>query len=140
MDIWNGLSDSRIEGTQRAPDRTDWIEITKQLQLTQEETPVIDDQAASNYFDIGTMRIQWGTISYALDDPTAMTLPASFANTNFSVLLSLNVWDYNAEKGPSDVSNGIAVIAKSTTTFTVNRDNDLANDTIFDWLAIGLKP
>jgi hypothetical protein len=100
----------------------------------------INDQASSGYVDIGTMRIQWGTISYSLDDETPMPLPAAFGNTTYKVLLSLHAWEYNAGKGPSDVSNGISVTAKSTTTFSVNRDNDLANVTTFDWLAIGLKP
>ncbi len=99
-----------------------------------------NDQASSNYFDIGTMRIQWGTISYSLDDPTAMPLPAPFANTTYQVMLSLHAWDYNAGKGPADVSNGISVVSNSTTTFTVNRDNNLANVTLFDWFAVGLKP
>ena len=103
-------------------------------------TAIINDQASSNYFDIGTMRMQWGTISYALDDATEMTLPAAFGNTAYTVLLSLDEWDYNQDKGPEDVSNGISVVAKSTTKFTVNRDNDLANDTVFGWFAIGLKP
>ncbi len=100
----------------------------------------INDQASSGYFDIGTMRIQWGRITYTQDDPTAMTLPAPFANTPYSVMLSLHEWEYNDGKGPANVSNAISVVAKSTTTFTVNRDNDLANDTVFDWVAIGLKP
>lgn len=100
----------------------------------------INDQADSNYMDIGRMRIQWGTISYTADDPTAMALPAPFADSNYTVVLSVHAWEYNATKGPSDVSNPVAVTAKSTTTFTANRDNDLANVTTFDWFAVGLKP
>ncbi len=100
----------------------------------------INDQTLSEYFDIGTMRMQWGRITYSNDDPTAMTLPAAFGNNTYRVQLSLNAWEYNAGKGPANVSNGISVIAQTTTTFTVNRDNDLANDTVFDWFAIGLKP
>ncbi len=43
MDIWDGLSDSREElGIQRAPDRTDWVEVIKQIQLTQEEINAIN--------------------------------------------------------------------------------------------------
>ncbi len=101
---------------------------------------VINDQAASNYFDVGSLRTQWGRISYSLDDATVMTLPAPFANTSYSVILSVHAWEYNAGKGPADVSNPVSVTAKSTTAFTANRDNDLANVTIFDWVAIGLKP
>ncbi len=101
---------------------------------------VINDQASSGYFDIGTMRIQWGSITYDSDTPVAMALPAPFANTDYSVLLSLHMWNYDAGKGPINVSNGISVVGKTTTVFMVNRDDDLAFDTVFDWLAIGLKP
>ncbi len=100
----------------------------------------VNDQASSGYFDIGTMRMQWGSITYSNDDATPMPLPAPFANLNYSVLLSLHMWEYNDGKGPANVSNGISVVAKTTTTFIVNRDNDLALDTVFDWFAIGLKP
>lgn len=100
----------------------------------------INDQVTSKFGDFGGIRVQWGTISYTADDPTPMNLPAPFANTDYTVMLSLDVWDYNAGKGPADVSNGISVTAKSITTFTVNRDNDLAGTTTFDWFAIGPKP
>ena len=100
----------------------------------------INDQASSGYFDVGTMRMQWGIVTYSNDNPTAMTLPASFANSTYSVILSVHAWEYNSGKGPADVSNPVSVTAKSTTTFTANRDNDLAYDTTFDWFAIGLKP
>ena len=100
----------------------------------------INDQASSGYVDIGTMRIQWGSITYNSDLPVAMVLPAPFANLGYSVQLSLHAWEYNAEKGPANVSNGISVVVKTTTAFHVNRDDDLALDTVFDWFAIGLKP
>ena len=68
------------------------------------------------------------------------TLPAAFANATYAIVLSVHAWEYNVGKGPADISNPVACSAKSTTQFTVNRDNDLANDTTFDWFAIGLKP
>jgi hypothetical protein len=46
MDIWDGLSGSRTAETQRAPDRGDWIELIGQVQSTQTNLNLKQDDTA----------------------------------------------------------------------------------------------
>lgn len=42
MDKWDGTSDARSAGTQRAPDRVDWDECVKQVRLAQDAANGVD--------------------------------------------------------------------------------------------------
>ncbi len=97
---------------------------------------VANDQAASNYFDIGSMRIQWGTESITVDTSVTITLPGAFANTDYAVTTSVDdSWTTSTR-----VSEVMKAVNKTTTTFDLNRDNDVTGTVICGWIAIGLKP
>ncbi len=96
----------------------------------------INDQASSNYTDIGTMRIQWGSESITVDTAVTITLPGAFANTGYAVTTSVDdSWTTSVR-----VSEVMKVESKTTTTFDLDRDDDVTGTVISDWIAIGLKP
>lgn len=92
----------------------------------------VNDQSSAGYFDTGNKREQWGTTASVANN-TTITLPAPFANTNYS--LSGVV-----------VGNGTALFTTQTvtaSTFTVNLWNTNgggATSGIVKWHAIGQKP
>lgn len=98
----------------------------------------INDQAASGYIDIGSMRMQWGSEAVAVDSVYTVSLPAAFANANYVIAFS---WDDSwssggAVQGPMRVNAG----SKTTTQFQLDRDDDVTGIINTDWFAIGLKP
>ncbi len=105
--------------------------------MARQGSPVgFNDQGSFNYFDIGTIRIQWGSESVIIDNPDTITLPAPFLNTAYAVTTSVDdSWTTSTR-----VSEVIKVTNKTTTTFDLDRDNDVTGTVICDWIAIGLKP
>ncbi len=98
----------------------------------------INDQAASQYFDIGSMRIQWGSQAITTDAAVAVVLPALFASAVYFLALS---WDDSwssggAVQGPMRVEAG----SKTTAQFEVDRDDDVTGTINIEYIAIGLKP
>jgi hypothetical protein len=95
-------------------------------------TTLVDDQAASGYFDVGTMRMQWGTVSdgNSIGDVTH-TLPAAFASTAYVITSTSQTagQEYAVSARPS-----------TTATFIANKNDTSAATTIWNWIAIGLKP
>lgn len=104
-------------------------------------TPALtsNDQSASGYFDLGNMRIQWGTFTQG-SGVANITLPAAFANTSYT--LTGNVQSVT----PTTSTYGTAFSGKTTTSFitiTTSHNgvsvNVSASQTVA-WQAIGLKP
>jgi hypothetical protein len=89
------------------------------------------DNAALGYFDNGTMRMQWGTISLAADTNTVFSLPSAFANANYALQLT---------RSGAGLSSSIGWSAKTVSTFSIDRDDAIAGTDIIDFFAIGLKP
>ncbi len=99
-------------------------------------TAIINDQASSGYIDIGSMRMQWGSESITIDTAVTITLPGAFANTAYAVTTSVDdSWTTSTR-----VSEVMKVENKTTTTFDLDRDNDVTGTVLCDWIAIGLKP
>jgi bacteriorhodopsin len=92
-------------------------------------TVAVNDNTASGYMDIGTMRIQYGTHNDANVDTTTVTFPMPFANTNYSV---------NATSNTS--AGSLCTEAKTTTTFDIDRASTTTTTQVYSWFAIGLKP
>ena len=92
----------------------------------------VDDQAASGYFDIGTMRIQWGRVSSTSDSDQTVTFPVAFGVA--PVVASSMERDANA--------GYCAIDSVTTTNFVVNRLDTINNsdNPFIHWIAIGLKP
>jgi len=88
-----------------------------------------NDQSAAGYFDIGNMRMQWGTHNDGNVDTTTVTLPAAFANTNYSVVATSNT-----SAGSLDTES------KTTTTFDIDRASTTVTTQLYSWFAIGQKP
>jgi nitrous oxide reductase len=89
-----------------------------------------NDQTASGYFDVGTMRIQWGSHNDGNVDTTTVTMPAAFANTNYIVNCTSN----------NGVAGSASAEAKTTTTFDIDRASTTVALNIWGWICIGLKP
>lgn len=90
----------------------------------------VNDQAASGYIDIGTMRIQWGTAVSG----SAAVFPAAFANASYRLTVSHT---------SSSAFYTTGAHTKTATGFTANAYNSVgavANGFALDWIAIGLKP
>jgi hypothetical protein len=92
-------------------------------------TVAVNDQSATGYFDIGNMRMQWGTHNDGNVDTTTVTLPVPFANTNYAV---------NATSNTS--AGSLCTEAKTTTTFDIDRASTTVTTQLYSWFAIGLKP
>lgn len=110
------------------------IEVTQAVTLSAGASLFVNDQAASGYFDIGAMRVQWGNTANGTGAGTA-TLPAAFASTNYAVVGTV-------------VGNGNQVMtvpaaSQTTTTFGFNRaigSNGGAATGVVSFIAIGLHP
>ena len=103
-----------------------------------EEAVVVDDQASSGYVDIGTMRVQWGTLtaSFISSFGDKFTYPVPFGNVpNLTGSLT------------EDGSQGINLTFRSVTAVGASAALRLLDSSNFDtdshtvsWMAIGLKP
>lgn len=97
--------------------------------------PTISDSGASGYLDIGTVRIQWLTVVSTLDGVEVFNLPASFLNTNYVVMTNPDTnFTTVGAIGPWRLAG------KTTSTFTLDRDNDVQGTPSVDVMAIGRKP
>ena len=107
------------------------------LSVIEPDTVTASDQSASNYFDIGNMRLQWGTFATSnSDNDETVTLPAPFGNTAYSVVLQPT-----STPGDADVGVPWAANSRALSSFTVNRDDNIDSFTTnLLWFAIGLKP
>ena len=91
-----------------------------------------NDQTASKYFDIGTMRIQWGRVASTMDGDQTVTFPVAFGSA--PVVTTSMERDSNAGYG--------AVDSVTATNFVFNRVDtiDNADNPFIIYIAIGLKP
>ena len=98
------------------------------------DSVVVDDQASSGYFDIGDMRMQWGTGTGAAGANATIALPAAFGSTAYQIGSTIS--DLNT-------CRSVSVANKTTTTFdaAVYQTNTFVKEAVaFEWVAIGLKP
>ena len=96
----------------------------------------VNDQAASGYMDVGTCRFQWGQLTNTSDAAQFVTLPAAFASTAYSLSLTPDDgWTVGAGEVTPWKWSG-----KTTTSFNVDRDDDVSGTALVDWIAIGRKP
>lgn len=105
------------------------VGVKSQKTVINENVIEVDDQAASGYFDVGTMRMQWGTIS---GDSGTFVFPVAFAATP-TVQVSTNSF--------TDVY--IAASSVTSTQFnynTLNFNGSIVTTGNIAWFAIGLKP
>jgi hypothetical protein len=90
-----------------------------------------NNQSANEYYDIGPIRLQWGSVTSTLDGAQVFSLPASFANSAYSL---------NLTRFQIGVVSAIGFSAKTASTFTIDRDDTIAGSEILNFFAIGLKP
>lgn len=98
----------------------------------------INDQSALKYVDVGTVRIQWGTVPGGSSTGT-ITLPAAFANSNYTI---------NGSITSTSTNTALSVNFNTHTSTTVNYSKTWSNSggsgsiiaEEFRWQAIGLKP
>jgi hypothetical protein len=132
---WNALNsywnNTAFGGVATAAQLQDWtnIEITQLGTSAAVTTTATNDQSATGYFDIGNMRMQWGTHNDGNVDTTTVTLPAAFANTNYSVVATSNT-----SAGSLDTES------KTTTAFDIDRASTTTTVQDYSWIAIGIKP
>lgn len=90
----------------------------------------VNDQSSSGYFDVGNMRLQWGTHADGNLDISTVTLPAAFANTTYVVTCT------NAQEAAFSLGIG----TRTTTTFNIDRSSTATTAQTWGWFAIGQKP
>jgi hypothetical protein len=92
----------------------------------------INDQAASGYYDIGTMRVQWGK-SASYTNGQTITLPVPFANTNYSLTATAVNGGILFNAGAISASQfSLGIVVSNTGSGTSGQGGS--------WMAIGLKP
>jgi hypothetical protein len=90
------------------------------------------------FVDIGSVRIQWGINTQGVSTERTVTLPAPFANTSYSVVLTSD----NGTNPLAFAPRVGTVGSKTTTNFRarmalLNLDPSMID---FSWMAIGAKP
>ena len=104
------------------------------------DIPSSVDTSNDNYIDIGNKRMQWGVIDHQNNaDGGTETFPAPFADTNYTLTLSLSESTSPIEGPSADVGINYWTENLTTTSFGHNRDNDIDFAHIH-WMAIGDKP
>lgn len=110
----------------------------------------VNDASASGYFDIGAMRIQWGTTAGVASLET-IAFPVAFANTTYSITFGTEgpeglVGDsrlFSVQRVGAKTTTGCQIRKRFVEDTTVTADDADINDAIteiVDWMAIGLKP
>lgn len=103
------------------------------LPPTWESDAAIDDQSASGYVDIGSVRIQWGQATASSLNQT-VTFPVPFASTTYSVICT-----------PFQTNTGTAINVDTRATTNFRFDMRKTDTVSFHagnmmWQAIGVKP
>ena len=96
----------------------------------------IDDESASGYMDIGSMRMQWGRISSTTAANQAISFPVSFsAIPTISIAMS-------KQASANDAAGAFSANQVTATGFNANRENSIVNadQPFVNYLAIGFKP
>lgn len=103
------------------------------------EDVTVNDQSSSGYFDIGTMRMQWGRFGTSnTDSVETVTLPVPFQDNNYSVVLQPTNNSSEANIAQMFV---VPLSAMTATSFGVDRDNQVDSfTTTLMWQATGVKP
>jgi hypothetical protein len=92
-----------------------------------------NDQALSGYFDVGNMRMQWGTATTNGSGVATVTFPVSFTTIN-SVTLGIQSGSNAAARlSSAATTTGFSLAAWITST------NATSNTTPVNWIAIGTK-
>jgi hypothetical protein len=114
------------------------LEIVQLPTQTIETGVPVNDQAASGFFDIGNMRIQWGINTQDTTAERTVTLPAVFANTSYTVTLTSD----NGATALAFAPRVGTVGGKTTTNFKARMSliDGTASGINFSWQAIGRKP
>ena len=72
--------------------------------------------------------IQWGTDSSTSDTVEVFNLPVTYPNSNFAVI---------TQRTASDATQILAVISKTTSSFTIDRNDGIPGTEPFYWISIG---
>ena len=107
------------------------IGIRAQKTVIDNVNTLVNDQANSGYFDIGDMRMQWGTVQSTADGNQTFSLPASFANNNYSIVLNRQGANLEPATGPNNLT---------ATSFSVDRVDGITGSFTLHWQAMGMKP
>jgi hypothetical protein len=87
------------------------------------------DQTTAGYFDIGNMRMQWGTHNDGNVDTTTVTLPMPYANTSYAIVATSNT-----------SAGSLSTETKTITSFDIDRASTTTTTQDYSWFAIGSKP
>jgi hypothetical protein len=93
-------------------------------------TNLIVDNSSSNYIDIGNVRYQWGRDNQAISSGRIIIFPASFRNTSYSFVGSVEASDGNSRSVNLDTKTITQILIRVAPTSAAP----------FNWIAIGLKP
>lgn len=94
--------------------------------------------AVTGYVDIGSVRICYGIFSLYSDSPLTVNLPASYSNTSFSVNVSSQP-DTTNWTGSDNIGVPIKITSKTTSSFSIDRDNDMTGVVFVNWQTMGTK-
>lgn len=97
----------------------------------------INDQVASGYIDIGTMRMQWGTFNDMTTGPDTLSFPVPFADANYSFTATA------VRDSSSSISRTIGTGSRFAASIEVrvffpDGTSPIATDIM--WQAVGVKP
>ena len=96
-----------------------------------------NDQSSAGYFDLGNMRIQWGTWSSTVSGAETQTFGQPFASAPYHVNLQFD----NAGANNGDNNFSVDMSSATSTSIAINRTSTSYSGTVsVRYLAIGAKP
>lgn len=90
--------------------------------------------------DIGTVRIMWQSVTNSVDTAQTVTMPDAFADTNYSIFMTPMDPTGTVSFGATGVGFYTQFATKTTTTFVIDRDNDVDGAYELGVICIGTKP
>ncbi len=100
----------------------------------------INDQFASGYFDVGSMRVQTGEFTSNTDGLQTVTLPAAFASANYQIFFQAKS-DGGANLKETNIGLGWGLDSQTASQFVMDRDNDISGGApVVGYFAVGPKP
>lgn len=104
-------------------------------------SPIVNSHSGNSsnfegYVTLGTTRICYGQYMTGSDSAVTVTLPLSYTYDQYSVALTVNT-DTTNFTGSNNIGVPLKLTGKTTSSFTVDRDDDMGGNMLVCWQAIG---
>ena len=96
--------------------------------LTAAGSAVTSGNVVANHYKIGQLEFRWGSVTSTIDGPESFNFSSAFTTSCEVVIV---------QRSQGSGNDGYAVTAKTVSSFTADRSDDIGGSDPFDYLAIG---